>query len=66
MKQSFEIAIPSVDAQDSWTDLDAQSDELSVLRNEMDEFLDIEQANMSEIIRKFAGKKVRITVQTIR
>lgn len=68
MKSSFEIKIPCKSAQDSWSDVHNEnvSDHKQKLREEMDNFIDDEQAEMSAIMEKFAGKKVRFTIETIK
>ena len=67
MKQSFEIKIPSKSVQASWDSLDERvSEAIQKKRAEMDEFIDGEQAEMSAIMEKFAGKKVRFTVEVIK
>ena len=66
MKSSFEMKIPSLSAQDSWSDTSINvSDHKQKLREEMDAFIDDEQTNWAPIMEKFAGKKVKITVETI-
>jgi hypothetical protein len=67
MKQSFEIKIPSNSVQASWDSLNERvSEAIQKKRTEMDEFIDNEQAEMSAIMKKFAGKKVRFTVEIIK
>jgi hypothetical protein len=67
MKQSFEIKIPSKSVQSSWDSLDERvSETIQKKRAEMDEFIDDEQVAMSTIMEKFAGKKVRFTVEVIK
>lgn len=66
MKSSFEIKIPSVSAQNSWSSISSNvSAHVEKLREEMDNFIDDEQANWAPLMEKYAGKKVRITIETI-
>ena len=62
MKYSFDIKIPSKKVQAAMDDLDGgnQKD-----KTEMDMFIDDETASMSLVMRKFSGRKVRFTIETI-
>jgi len=62
MKQIFEIEIASVRVQDV---LDEEPDDLDLVMQNSD-FCDAWQVVASDIVTKFAGRKVKITVQTVR
>lgn len=64
MKLSFELDIPTKKVQASWDDINDDSNHEDKVK--MDMFIDDETANMSEVMRKFAGKKVRFTIETIK
>jgi hypothetical protein len=61
-RQMFEIKIPSMRIQSAWDDLNGPPSKNKQLS---DEFIDAEQAMLGSICRDFAGKKVRVTFETI-